>query len=299
MLYDEWAAIEPKAREAVLGADAAIVTSLCPHGPEAADLVRARAPFAIFYDLDTPTTLGAPDGPPAAYLPRDGMLGFDLVLSATGGPALGPALARRFGADPVWPLYGGVDPRGGTRRSQARGAPTSRSPTSGRTRPTASGCSPRSSSRAAHAACPIACSSSAARSTRTTSRGRPTRSSSPTSIRRSTAASTAPRRSRSTSRAPRWHASGTARRCGSSRRRHARPWSSRTSGRASRRSSRPVRRSSSRSPPTTSSARSSSARGSSPASAARRGSASSTSTARPIGPSELLWLMENGASAAP
>jgi spore maturation protein CgeB len=45
----------------------------------------------------------------AAVLGADGMLGFDLVLSATGGPAL-EALARRFGADPVWPLYGGVDP---------------------------------------------------------------------------------------------------------------------------------------------------------------------------------------------
>lgn len=121
VLYDEWAAVEPKAREAVLGADAAIVTSLCPHGPEAADLVRARAPFAIFYDLDTPTTLGAPDGPPAPYLPRDGMLGFDLVLSATGGPAL-DLLARRFGADPVWPLYGGVDPEEYTAEPGARRA---------------------------------------------------------------------------------------------------------------------------------------------------------------------------------
>ena len=109
VLYDDWAAVEGRARAAVLGADAAIVTSLCPDGPAAADLVRARARFAIFYDLDTPVTLGAPDGPPAPYLPRDGMLGFDLVLSATGGPAL-EALARRFGADPVWPLYGGVDP---------------------------------------------------------------------------------------------------------------------------------------------------------------------------------------------
>jgi spore maturation protein CgeB len=121
VLYDDWAGVEAKAREAVLGADAAIVTSLCPDGPAAADLVRARAPFAIFYDLDTPMTLGALDGPPAPYLPRDGMIGFDLVLSATGGPAL-DLLARRFGADPVWPLYAGVDPEEYSAEPSARRA---------------------------------------------------------------------------------------------------------------------------------------------------------------------------------
>jgi spore maturation protein CgeB len=109
VLYDSWPAVEATARAAVLGADAAVVTSLCPDGPEAADLVRGRARFAIFYDLDTSVTLGSLDGPPAPTLPRDGMIGFDLVLSATGGPAL-EALARRLGADPVWPLYTGVDP---------------------------------------------------------------------------------------------------------------------------------------------------------------------------------------------
>jgi spore maturation protein CgeB len=121
VLYDDWATVEPTARAAVLGADAAIVTSLCPDGPQAADLVRARGRFAIFYDLDTPVTLGSLDGQPAPYLPRDGMIGFDLVLSATGGPAL-DALARRLGADPVWPLYGGVDPDEYTAEPGARRA---------------------------------------------------------------------------------------------------------------------------------------------------------------------------------
>ena len=119
VVYDDWSVVERTARAAVLGADAAIVTSLCPDGPEAADLVRGRSRFAIFYDLDTPVTLGSPDGEPAAYLPRDGMIGFDLVLSSTGGPAL-DALARRFGADPVWPLYGCVDPEAFTAEPTAR-----------------------------------------------------------------------------------------------------------------------------------------------------------------------------------
>jgi spore maturation protein CgeB len=109
VLYDSWRAVEATARAAVYAADATIVTSLCPDGPEAADLARARSRFAIYYDLDTPLTLGSLDATPALYLPRDGMIGFDLVLSATGGPAL-EVLARRLGADPVWPLYGGVDP---------------------------------------------------------------------------------------------------------------------------------------------------------------------------------------------
>ena len=108
VLYDNWRDVEATARAAVTSADAAIVTSFCPDGPEAADLVRGRSRFAIFYDLDTPVTLASLDATPAPYLPRAGMIGFDLVLSATGGPAL-DALARRFGADPVWPLYGCVD----------------------------------------------------------------------------------------------------------------------------------------------------------------------------------------------
>src|SRR5262249_44226943 len=77
-LSDSGAAAGAPPRAAVRGADAAMVTSLCPDGPEAADLVRARGRFAVFYDLDTPVTLGSLDATPAPYLPRDGMIGFDL-----------------------------------------------------------------------------------------------------------------------------------------------------------------------------------------------------------------------------
>jgi spore maturation protein CgeB len=120
VLYDDWRDVEPTARAAVAAADAAIVTSFCPDAPEAADLVRGRARFAVFYDLDTPVTLASLDATPAPYLPREGMIGFDLVLSFTGGPAL-DALERRLGARPVRPLYGWVDvdayaPEHGARR---------------------------------------------------------------------------------------------------------------------------------------------------------------------------------------
>jgi spore maturation protein CgeB len=108
VLYDSWPDVEPTARAAVLAADAAIVTSFCPDGPDAADLVRGASRFPMFYDLDTPVTLASLDGTPAPYLPRAGMTGFDLVLSFTGGPAL-DELRRRLHAGVVRPLYGFAD----------------------------------------------------------------------------------------------------------------------------------------------------------------------------------------------
>jgi spore maturation protein CgeB len=109
ILYDDWHDVEPRARDAVASADAAVVTSFCPDGPAAADLVREHSRCSVFYDLDTPVTLASLDCEPAAYLPRDGLIGFDLVLSFTGGPALG-ALVRRLDAATVSPLYGCIDP---------------------------------------------------------------------------------------------------------------------------------------------------------------------------------------------
>jgi spore maturation protein CgeB len=64
----------------------------------------------VFYDLDTPVTMSRLDaGEPVEYLPADGLRGFDLVLSYTGGPAL-DALRNRLGARVARPLYGWVDP---------------------------------------------------------------------------------------------------------------------------------------------------------------------------------------------
>jgi spore maturation protein CgeB len=108
VLYDAWRDVLPRARAAVAAADAAIVTSACPDGPEAADLVRGSSRLPVYYDLDTPMTLASLDATPAPYLPRDGMIGFDLVLSVTGGQAL-EILARRLGGVPVRPLYGCFD----------------------------------------------------------------------------------------------------------------------------------------------------------------------------------------------
>ena len=110
LLYRDWAEVLAE-RHALLDADAVMVTSYCPDAIAATRLIEQEAAGArIFYDLDTPVTLAALEaGEPVAYLPPEGLGGFDLVLSYTGGPAL-DALRSRLGARRVAPLYGHVDP---------------------------------------------------------------------------------------------------------------------------------------------------------------------------------------------
>ncbi len=110
MLYREWDEVLA-AKRSLLDADVLMVTSYCPDAVAATRLIEAEGRGArVFYDLDTPVTLARLDaGEPVAYLPPEGLGGFDLVLSYTGGPAL-DALERRLGARRTAPLYGHVDP---------------------------------------------------------------------------------------------------------------------------------------------------------------------------------------------
>ncbi len=109
VLYRDWAEVRDAARRDVAGADVAMVTSFCPDGPAAAGLVREAKALRCFYDLDTPVTLDALDrGEHPTYLDADGLAGFDLVLSYTGGAAL-DALRTRLGAARVEPFYGWAD----------------------------------------------------------------------------------------------------------------------------------------------------------------------------------------------
>ncbi len=112
----------PRIARVLSECDAAIVTSYCPEGAAVCDLVLgAGVPFTCFYDLDTPVTLDALDsGQAVDYLPTQGLGGFDLVLSYTGGRAL-KALRERLGARYVAPLYGFVDPEA-HRRAEAHSA---------------------------------------------------------------------------------------------------------------------------------------------------------------------------------
>jgi spore maturation protein CgeB len=113
VLYSNWEDVLPRARRELHGADAAIVTSYCPDGIAATELIAqcaTRAP-KVFYDMDTPVTLeNLREGRNVAYLGSRGLRDFDLVLSYTGGASL-DALRMLLGAPRVATLYGHVDPQ--------------------------------------------------------------------------------------------------------------------------------------------------------------------------------------------
>lgn len=108
--YNDWLENLYAATIELRDADAGIVTSYCPDGAAACELVLESAlPRTVFYDLDTPVTLSRLEcGEKVPYLPAQSLRGFDLVLSYTGGEALN-RLRWELGAQSVAPLYGWVD----------------------------------------------------------------------------------------------------------------------------------------------------------------------------------------------
>jgi spore maturation protein CgeB len=110
-LYDSLSDIRAEVMRDLAAADVAFCTSYCPDGLEASrTILDSRAAIKSFYDLDTPVTLKAiRSDERVPWLPADGLSGFDLVLSYTGGRAL-DELQSRLGARRVAPLYGSVDP---------------------------------------------------------------------------------------------------------------------------------------------------------------------------------------------
>ena len=110
-LYREWNEILPSARKAVNEADVAVVTSYCPDGIDATELVAsANVNLRVFYDLDTPVTLEAlRNGEQLTYIGPRKLADFDVVLSYTGGAAL-TELEHQLGARRVVALFGSVDP---------------------------------------------------------------------------------------------------------------------------------------------------------------------------------------------
>lgn len=110
-LYDKLSDVQEEASRDLTHADVAIVTSYCGDGALVSEFVlQSGAAVKVFYDLDTPVTLDALNsGKGISYLPSEGLGGFDLVLSYTGGRAL-EELQTRLGARRVAPLYGWVDP---------------------------------------------------------------------------------------------------------------------------------------------------------------------------------------------
>ena len=111
VLYPDWDQVCAQARRELDDADVGMVTSYCPDGVPAAELMfESRARLRTFYDLDTPVTLERlRRGEDVFYLGPRGLRDFDLVFSFTGGTAL-DEMRTRLGARRAVPLYGSVDP---------------------------------------------------------------------------------------------------------------------------------------------------------------------------------------------
>ena len=117
-LYDGLQALEPHAA-AIASADAVIVGSFVPDGIAVARLVQAEAKGVVaYYDIDTPVTLAALARGDCAYVSREVLPGFDLLLSFTAGPTL-RRLEREFGVRDARGFYCSVDPE----RYRPTGAP--------------------------------------------------------------------------------------------------------------------------------------------------------------------------------
>jgi spore maturation protein CgeB len=110
ILYETWSEALSHARHHLADAEVAMVTSYCPDGIAATEVVVSSRPLRVFYDLDTPVTLERIEaGHGVGYIGASGLRDFDIVLSFTGGRAL-LDLQSRLGAKRAVALYGSVDP---------------------------------------------------------------------------------------------------------------------------------------------------------------------------------------------
>ena len=108
-LYQTLDALKTQFEASVRNADAVIVGSYVPDGPEVIDWVLDVASgVTAFYDIDTPVTLSRLQAGDCEYLHARQVPEFDLYLSFTGGPIL-DQLETGFGARSARPLYCSVD----------------------------------------------------------------------------------------------------------------------------------------------------------------------------------------------
>jgi spore maturation protein CgeB len=110
ILYTDWDEVRTTALREAAESDAVIVGSFTPEGQQISDEVLAlERPVRVFYDLDTPVTLGKLANGGSDYLRRDQMPEFDLYLSFTGGEIL-RTLENEYGVRRAVAIYGCVDP---------------------------------------------------------------------------------------------------------------------------------------------------------------------------------------------
>lgn len=109
-LYSNWEDIRREALAECASADVVMTASFVPEGARINDEVLGlQGPLKVFYDLDTPVTLGKLTSGKTDYIAREQLSEFDLVLSWTGGRAL-RRLTAEFGVRNAKPLFGCVDP---------------------------------------------------------------------------------------------------------------------------------------------------------------------------------------------
>jgi spore maturation protein CgeB len=109
-LYPNWETVRPLALQVAGHSDVVICASFCPDGARIIDdVLGLAAPVKIFYDLDTPVTLGRLECGEVDYLRRKQIPEFDLYLSFTGGGTI-DELRSVWHAKRAAPLYGCVDP---------------------------------------------------------------------------------------------------------------------------------------------------------------------------------------------
>jgi spore maturation protein CgeB len=110
IVHEDWQSHAARIRAELDDADVAIVTSYCADAVTATREICDRQLLRVFYDLDSPVTIGQIlAGRSVSYLPQSGLRDFDLVLSYAGGGTL-QQLTTLLGAPVVHALYGHVDP---------------------------------------------------------------------------------------------------------------------------------------------------------------------------------------------
>lgn len=109
-LYSDWNSVRTSALACATDSDAVICSSFCPEGARIIDdVLDVDGTVKVFYDLDTPVTLGGLERGGVEYLRGEQIPEFDLYLSFTGGGTL-DELRSRWHARLARPLYGCVDP---------------------------------------------------------------------------------------------------------------------------------------------------------------------------------------------
>jgi spore maturation protein CgeB len=110
VIYGEWEDIRRRALKEAAESDVVITASFCPEGARINDAVlELQRPLRVFYDLDTPVTLGKLRDDDLDYLRARQIAEFDLVLSWSGGRSL-VELETVWKAALARPLFGCVDP---------------------------------------------------------------------------------------------------------------------------------------------------------------------------------------------